>query len=129
MGKYGLEEIHELIDEASDWGPSKEKDMMMEALGRMLLSRQGQLTYKDGVYFERNQMRIPNLSDKVFHLFGFHTWLEYDDANVFDCTRRICLICGRTESSPLRREYGYDGEAGYKLNLKQVLKFIKEVTT
>lgn len=126
MGKWDLKEIHEKIEETSTWERSEEKSIAMRALGSLLLARMGQTQFQEGIFLEREQMRLPNLLDRFFHLLPFlHMWLDYDDANVFDGTRRICLICGRTESSIMRRDLAYYEKVNDGLNLKELLAFIK----
>ena len=131
MGKYDLAEVRERIEETRTWEPSTEKSMVMKALGSLLLARMGQTTFKDGIFLEREQMRLPNILNRFFHLFPFlHTWLEYDDANVFDGTRRICLICGKTESSIMRRDLAYYESCSYGLlDLKELLAYVKSQVT
>ena len=122
MGKYDLEEIHERIKETKKWEDSDEKRMSMKALGSMILARGGQIEYKSGIYLEKDQLRIPGFWDRVFG----NVWLDYDDANVFDGTRSINLINGKTRSSPLKREYAYMEPIGYAtLDLDELLDFIR----
>jgi len=127
MGNWDLKEIHEKIEETRTWERSKEKSMAMKALGGLLLARMGQTQFQEGIFLDREQMRLPNLLDRLFHLFPFlHMWLEYDDANVFDGTRRVCLICGRTGSSIMRRDLAYYETTEHdNLDLKELLAFIR----
>ena len=126
MGKFDLKEIHERIEETSKWTPSSTKDIGMKALGSLLLSRLGQDEILSGIYLERE---LPNILDCVFHLVGFHAWLDFDDANVFDGTCRICLVCGLVQSSMMNREWAYfEGGSVDKDLLKAVQKYIHKVT-
>ena len=124
-----VKEIYEKLDESKDWVEGSTRDIHRQALGRMLLARMGQTEFKKGVFLERDHMKKPSIIDRVIHIFPFcHMWLEYDDCNVFDATRRICLICGRTESSIMRRDLAYYEPAGYaELDLKEVHEFIRKV--
>ncbi len=123
-----VKEIREKIEETSKWTPGSTKDISMQALGRMLLARMGQVEFKPGLYFERDELRIPSLLDRVFHLIGFHCWVKYDDSNVFDGTRQGCLICGYIESSMMRRDLAYYEDAREPgLDVKELHAFIRKV--
>lgn len=123
MGKYDLDEVHERIEEVSAWKPSTEKSMAMAALENLLLARQGQIEYKPGIFLETDQLRLPNFWERLIGL----CWLEYDDTNVFDGSRRINLVNGETESSPMKRRYGYDPCHYDLLDLEELLEFIRKV--
>ena len=128
MGKFDLKEIHERIEETSKWNKSDEKSMAMKALGSMLLSRMGQDEILSGIYLERDHFRLPSILNRVFHLIGFHVWLDFDDSNVFDGTRRICLVCGLVQSSMMNREWAYfEGGSVDKELLGSVLKHIRRL--
>ena len=130
MGNYDLAEVRERIEEVRTWKPSTEKSMAMRALGSLLLARTRQIEFKEGIYLEKDQMKLPTTSDRIFHIIGFHAWLEYDDANVFDGTRRVCLICGKTGSSPMRRDLAYYETTKHdNLDLAELLAFIKSIDT
>lgn len=127
MGKFGLKEIHERIEETGKWNDSDEKSIAMKALGSMLLSRLGQDEVLSGIYLERDQLRLPSILDKVFHLKIFHSWLDFDDSNVFDGTCRICLVCGLVQSSMMNREWAYfEGGSVDKELLGSVLTYIRK---
>jgi len=122
-----VEEIHERIKDVKTWDHSDERRMSLDALGRMLMARMGQVSFKKGIYLDDEGLRLPNLGDKLWHFIGFHFWLEYDDNNVFDATRRLCLICEASESSPMRRDLAYYQPCGGGLILAEVLAYIREV--
>lgn len=121
------DEILRAIDETRDWDDCEEKTMRLVALYSMIRARAGQNQFKPKVFLDRDQMRVPGKWDKALHVLGVHQWLEYDDNNFFDGTRRICLICGLTQSSPLKRIYGYDPCNYGELDLEEVLEYIEEM--
>ena len=121
-----VKEIREKIEETSKWTPGSTKDIGMRALGQMLLNRMGQVEFDEGIFVEQSGLVYPSLFDRMFHVIGFHSWLEFDDTNVFDGTKRICLICGRTESSMMNRANAYyELSAYHELSQKKLYGFIK----
>ena len=131
MKEYTTKEILEEVRTVQSEENTENKKFYMKILGSLLLTRMGQNRFKEGIFLEKDQLRFPSIFDRVIHLVGLgllHTWLEYDDSNVFDGTRRICLICGHTESSIMNREWAYyeDSNDADALNLKEVLSYIKK---
>ena len=122
-------EILERSREVSTWNDSTEKSMAMKALGSMLLARMGQVEAIPGLFFEESQLRIPSLWDRVFHLIGFHCWVEFDQMDVFDGTRRGCLVCGYVESSMMNRANAFYKDARDRLDVKGFHEYIKSVDT
>jgi len=116
-----FQEIRDAITETESWEPCTEKDMRLRALGSILRARGRQIQYQPGVWLNKSQCETPS---GFWNLF-FGSWLEYDDTRFFDCARRINLNSGRTESTYMRREYGYDPCTHDLLDLKPLLEFIK----
>lgn len=120
-------DIQRAIDETKTWRDCDEKTMRLKALYSMRSRRLGQVEFDPKIWLDTCDMTTPTHSNKAWHLFGFHKWLHYDDNNVFDGTRRICLICGLVESSPMNRIYAVYESCGYaEINLEMLLNFIKE---
>ena len=85
------------------------------------------MKYKPHIWIDEDQLKIPGFWDYVFG----RVWLEYTDDRVFDCSRRINLVTGETESSPFRRSLGVyescdnDVDKDNHLNLEELLTFIR----
>ena len=120
------QEIADAIKETRAWDDSTEKSMRLDALYSMSRRRMGQTEFKPDVWLDNDDMEIPKRRDHFWHIFGFHYWLHYDDNNVFDGTRRICLICEDSGSSPMNRHYALYEPLGWvtRLNLDILLDFI-----
>lgn len=120
------QEIFDAIKETRLWAPSDETSMQLRALYSMGRRRLGQVEYKPDIWLDLCDMKTPTRSDQAWHIF-FHKWLHYDDNNVFDGSKQICLICGKSESSPMKRDYGYEPNGYDDLNLRIVLDFIADL--
>lgn len=128
MKLYNREELFKEIKRVQKWENSDEKRIMLRSLGSLLLQIDFTEEFIEGVRLELREFKIPNKIDRIFHYIGLHHWLYYLDYRVFDCTRRICYICGITEGSPLKKKYAVYERCGNKtLNLNKLKKFIEDM--
>ncbi len=118
-------EIAEKIKETKTWHDCDEKRMALRALYSMASRRAGQVEFKPDVWLDVCDLRIPK-GFSFLHMIGLCDWLNYDDNNRFDGTRRICLRCGKSESTMMNRVYADYRPNGYDdLNRAILLDFIR----